>query len=404
MTTDADILSYLNALPSPQREIVTTIRNLILQVDEDVEEALRWGRLTFTRFGKICSVKLTDTHVVLVFSDDITLTHPWTPLKKVGAQVRSIRMKRLEDLKPEALTDLIRQAIEINRKRVELTKQATHSLRSLFPRGRPIWFVNIIKHYFPQRFSIARITHWPIIKHLVDAMLFRGDETIYLPKNDLIQVNEPIARPEEMVLPTGAVEHFVEQASHLWIMDTCFCRDANACEDYPHELGCIFLGEAVLEMNPKLGHLATKEEVLEHLRRSREAGLVHMIGKNRIDHFWTGAGPRDKLFTICNCCPCCCLWRVVPYLGPDSSANVHKMPGVEVRVTEACVGCGACTENVCFVDAIHLEDGRATISERCVGCGRCVEACPAHAIDLTIEDPRYVDATIARLEELVDVT
>lgn len=404
MTANFDIHTYLDTLQSPQREIVIAIRTLILQVDEDVEEALRWGRLTFTRFGKVCSIQLTETAVVITFFDDITLTQPWAVLKNVGSKVRSVRLKQLEDLKPEALRALISQAIGINRKRVELTQQATHSLKSLLPQGRPVWFVNLIKRYFPQRFIIARLTHWPIIKKIVDAMLFKGDETIYLPKDNLIQINQPIAPPEEMVLPSRALEHFVERANHHWIMDTCFCRDANDCEDYPHELGCIFLGEAVLKMNPKLGHLATKEEVFEHLRRSREAGLVHMIGKNRIDHFWTGAGPGNKLFTICNCCPCCCLWRVVPYLGPDSSANVHKMPGVEVQVTADCVGCGRCTEDICFVDAITLEDGQAVISEQCVGCGRCVDICPTHAIELTIEDPRYIDATINRLEELIDVT
>ena len=404
MTTDSDVLSYLNALQSPQREIVTAIRALVLQVDEDIDEAIRWGTLTFTRSGKVCSIQLTETHVILTFFEDITLTHPWPTLKKVGAKVRSIRLRQLDDLKPEALTALVSQAIEINRKRVELTRQATRSVRSLLPKGRPIWFVKLIKHYFPQRFSIARLTHWPIIKRIVDAMLFKGDETIYLPKSHVIQINEPIAPPEELVLPSRAVEHFVERAKYIWIMDTCFCRDANDCDDYPHELGCIFLGEAVLEMNSRLGRMATRDEALEHLRRSREAGLVHMIGKNRIDHFWTGAGPGDKLFTICNCCPCCCLWRVVPHLGPDSSANVHKMPGVEVRVTEACVGCGACTDDVCFVDALRLEEGRAVISERCVGCGRCVDVCPTDAIELTVEDTGYVDATIARLEALVDVT
>ena len=47
MTTDSDVLSYLNDLQSPQREIVAAIRALILQVDEDIDEAIRWGTLTF---------------------------------------------------------------------------------------------------------------------------------------------------------------------------------------------------------------------------------------------------------------------------------------------------------------------------------------------------------------------
>ena len=148
---------------------------------------------------------------MLTFFDDITLTHPWPMLKKVGAKVRRIRLQRLDDLKPEALTALVSQAIEINRKRVELTKRATRSVRAFVPKGRPVWFVNLIKHYFPQRFSIAWVTHWPIIKHLVDAMLFKGDETVYLPRNNVIQINEAIAPAEEMVLPSRAVEHFVER-------------------------------------------------------------------------------------------------------------------------------------------------------------------------------------------------
>lgn len=26
-----------------------------------------------------------------------------------------------------------------------------------------------------------------------------------------------------------------------WIMDTCICRDSEQCEDYPIDMGCLFL-------------------------------------------------------------------------------------------------------------------------------------------------------------------
>ena len=43
----------------------------------------------------------------------------------------------------------------------------------------------------------------------------------------------------------------------------------------------------------------------------------------------------------------------------------------------ACTGCGACVQ-VCPLDAVHLEEGRAvTDRTRCQACGRCVPACPA---------------------------
>jgi ferredoxin len=274
--------------------------------------------------------------------------------------------------------------------------------------ARPLWPVNLIKKAYPSRFRVARLTRLPMIGRIVDDGLFEGDDIIYLPRDAVIptaiHVDQPIENPGDMALPSQVVEHFIEQASYHWIMDSCICRDASHCEDYPIDLGCLFLGEAVLHINPQLGRRVTKEEALIHVQRCREAGLVHLIGRNKLDSIWLGARPSHKLLTICNCCPCCCLWKVIPHLSPSIGDKVSKMPGVTVTVTDRCVGCGTCTQDVCFVDAIHLENGHAFISNACRGCGRCVEVCPERAIELSIDDARFVENTIARLSPLVDVS
>jgi ferredoxin len=270
--------------------------------------------------------------------------------------------------------------------------------------GRPLWFVGLLKRSFASRFILARLTRAPFVGPIVDHWLFEGDDILYLPRNQVIAVDEPVDQPGEMALPSSVAEHFVRQASYHWIMDTCICREANGCQDYPIDLGCLFLGEAVLGINPQLGRLVSQEEALAHLRRSQEAGLVHMIGRNKLDTVWLGVGPGHKLMTICNCCPCCCLWRMLPDLNPQIAAKVNRLPGVTLTVTERCLGCGTCTEGVCLVDAIHLRDGRAHISERCLGCGRCVEVCPQGAIEIAIEEDRFVERAIQRLSPLVDVS
>jgi hypothetical protein len=270
--------------------------------------------------------------------------------------------------------------------------------------GRPIWFVNLIKRTFAGRFRLAQFTKAPVIGRAIDRMLFDGDDIIYLPKDSVITVNQELAGPESMVLPSQVVQHFIEQATHHWIMNACICRDASTCRDYPIDLGCLFLGEAVLQINPALGRMASKEEALAHVRRCREAGLVHLIGRNKLDTVWLGAGPGDRLMTICNCCPCCCLWRMIPQLDPAIGAKVTRIPGVSVTVTYRCAGCGTCAAGICFVDAIRMVDGRATISDACRGCGRCVEVCPSEAIELMIGDSGPVSHTIARLSPLVDVS
>jgi UDP-glucose 4-epimerase len=95
---------------------------------------------------------------------------------------------------------------------------------------------------------------------------------------------------------------------------------------------------------------------------------------------------------------------VLPHVAPRISAKVTRMPGVVVTVSDRCVGCGTCTRDVCFVDAIHLVDGRAVISDACRGCGRCVSACPEGAIEISIEDSDFVEQAVARISPLVDVS
>lgn len=161
------------------------------------------------------------------------------------------------------------------------------------------------------------------------------------------------------MLLAAVIEHFITRASHHWIMNFCICRSASNCKDYPIELGCLFMGEAVLGINPKLGRLVSKAEALDHIHRCQEAGLIHLIGRNNLDALWLGVQPANRLLTVCNCCPCCCLYRMLPYLSSRLSAKFKRMPRVSVTITDRCTGCGICTVNVCFVNAIHVENGRA---------------------------------------------
>lgn len=268
----------------------------------------------------------------------------------------------------------------------------------------PVWFVNIIKKTFPQRFIMARLTRLPLLGKLIDGFLFKGDDIIYLPHDRSIRVDEPAEDAENIVLPSAVVEHFINKANYLWIMDNCICRQATNCKDFPIDLGCLFLGEAAMGINPKLGRQATRGEALQHLARCRDAGLFQLIGRNRLDTRWLNVRPGERLLTVCNCCPCCCLWRMLPALSPKVSQKVQRMPGVMVTVKDDCEGCETCVrEGFCFVDAIRIEGGRAVIGESCRGCGHCVGACPNQAIELSIADSGFIDSLIPRISSLVDV-
>ncbi|MBI9049229.1 MAG: 4Fe-4S binding protein [Anaerolineaceae bacterium] len=266
----------------------------------------------------------------------------------------------------------------------------------------PLWFISFIKYLFPQKANIAKLSRIPVIRELVDYILFHNDGVVYLTRDAVIPIREEINSVQNTVLPSQVVSHFIEKANHHWIMNNCLCRDASQCDSYPHDLGCLFLGETVTKINPELGRIVSKAEALAHAEKCREAGLIHMIGRNKLDSVWMGVGPGHKLMTICNCCSCCCLYSVLPQLDDSISKKITRMPGVYIQVTEACVGCGTCTKNVCFVDAIKLVDGKAIISEDCRGCGNCIEICPHGAIEITIHEEAYVDKVIEKISPLVD--
>ncbi|MFX0182625.1 MAG: DUF362 domain-containing protein [Candidatus Hodarchaeota archaeon] len=272
------------------------------------------------------------------------------------------------------------------------------------PRSR--LFIWLLKKGFPLRTLFSRFTKVPILGKAVDSILFHeNDNVIYLPKDGvtIININQSIDHGE-LVVPSKILEHFIEEAQYHWIMDWCICRSSSSCEHYPISLGCLFLGEAAMKIDPRLGRKVTKEEALEHAKKCREAGLVHLIGRDKIDSFWLKVGPHDKLLTICNCCDCCCLWRILPFVSSKIASKVTKMPGVNVIVSnEKCIGCGTCTR-VCFVKAIDVIDKKASISDECRGCGRCVEVCSKNAIELTIEGIENFNDVIERVESLVDVT
>lgn len=270
--------------------------------------------------------------------------------------------------------------------------------------SRPLWLVELIKKSFPRRFAVARLTNAPILGPWIEQWLFGGDDIIYLPRDRVIAVEESVEPSQQTVLPSQVLAHFIDKATHHWIMNFCLCREGEHCKDYPRNLGCLFLGDAIAGINPKLGRRVSKEEAHAHVKRCRDAGLVHLIGRNKLDSVWLGTGPKERLLTICNWCPCCCLWRVLPHVSASISSRVTRMPGVAVSVSDRCQACGTCTQGVCFVDAINLDGQQAVVSEACRGCGNCVTVCPNEAIDISIEMDRAVASSIERISPLVDLS
>ena len=261
----------------------------------------------------------------------------------------------------------------------------------------------ILKYIFNWRFWIAEITKKSTIyKKIIDNLLFKDDEIVVIPNT--ININQKIESEGSEFLPTDIIKEVIKRSSEIVIMNTCLCRSSNNCQDYPQDIGCIFLGPTAAKIPKHVGKKATVDEALAHVDRADAAGLSHIIGRNKIDTVWMNIHPGKGLLTICHCCPCCCLWKVYPNLDSDISDKLEKLEGVNVELhDEKCKKCKKCLDEVCMFNAISFENDKINIdNDICRGCGLCVNACKFDAITIKYSD-ETIDNIVNRMEDLIEI-
>ena len=122
-----------------------------------------------------------------------------------------------------------------------------------------------------------------------------------------------------------------------------------------------------------VGRWITREEALDVLRRSEEAGLVHQVG-----------GDRRNVEAICNCCSDCCgilkAFKMLPNPAKYSGSNY-----ISCLDANYCNLCEVCIDR-CPMGAIAVGTDSVIINtERCIGCGLCTTTCPTEAITLAMK-------------------
>lgn len=189
------------------------------------------------------------------------------------------------------------------------------------------------------------------------------------------------------VIPADSAMKIVEQARRLAVTK-CTCRLTSKKCSAPVEV-CLQLNRAAeYTIKRGSGREITVEEAKEILKKSEEAGLVH-VTDNRA----------SNEHIICNCCPCCCV--ALPYIKEIGSrvllAPSRFLPEVNA---ETCTLCGVCID-ACPVKALSFAQagGRDSVQVKedlCIGCGQCAYRCPEEAIDLKeIRNPEYVPGAAA---------
>ncbi len=189
-----------------------------------------------------------------------------------------------------------------------------------------------------------------------------------------IPVNQSVERDVQAVYPYDSMGQVIEKAKVIAVAH-CPCRFSaqlrgRGC-DHPLEVCLKFDDMAEYVIERELAREITKEEALEIIKKSEEAGLVHFVDNALGD-----------IKHNCNCCGCSC-WNV-------GTIRRRKIPRDAIMATyfireldeDLCNGCGDCIE-LCPVSALTIEEDIAVADEDwCIGCGICVTNCTTSAARL----------------------
>ena len=217
-----------------------------------------------------------------------------------------------------------------------------------------------------------------------------------------MKINRSVGEKVDEVLPAQVVHDFIDEASIHVIMDKCGCRLAKKCEHHTSDIGCLFMGETALKMPHGVSRRVTPDQAHKHVERAISAGLIPMTGKVRVDNFIFLTPDKSKLLSVCFCCHCCCMMTAMKHIPPDRFDEIMtRVEGLEIEVTESCIGCGECVDT-CGFDAISIVNGKAVHSDKCRGCGRCATYCKQNAVLITVNNPNALEDVKKRIESYVD--
>jgi NAD-dependent dihydropyrimidine dehydrogenase PreA subunit len=200
--------------------------------------------------------------------------------------------------------------------------------------------------------------------------------------------------PDKEIYPFEKVTELVEREDSFAVAK-CYCRHHAYLVDEPcrvegvPDYSCLWFGKvADYIVDRKFGKRISKEECLEIVKATEDAGLIH-----------NGGNALDQTVAMCNCCGCCC--GFLKMMKKFENYAVVAYSNFEVAIdTETCSGCGDCIDR-CQVGALELSGEVVAVDkDRCMGCGNCVTVCPTESLSMVRrkdEKPPVIGDTYAGL-------
>lgn len=116
--------AYIAGLETWQADISSSVREIVRGAAPEMEEGIKWAQPVWESNGPFCYLKAWKNSVNLGFWRGVELEDPKGLLEGSGKTMRHVKLTSMDDIEPDALADLVRQAVELNLAKGDPTKRS----------------------------------------------------------------------------------------------------------------------------------------------------------------------------------------------------------------------------------------------------------------------------------------
>jgi ferredoxin len=295
---------------------------------------------------------------------------------------------------PQKLTKIYRRAKKLGLSISDLEEKLDSMIRRGLIIGGPATLDEKGNKYYSNvqvaigifEFQVSRITGnlWKDVNEYMNEEFYKEFHNPNAPNQIRTVPVEASIVPEHYIGNYDNVMQIVEKYEGPFAVMDCICKKGNdligkSCQLTDLRENCMMYNDTAEYIVDTLGEARyiSKEESLDLLRKSQEAGLI-LQPENTLNPGF-----------ICTCCGDCCgiltsvkkLPRPADYFSSNFYAEVDP---------ELCIGCENCV-NRCQMDALLINDGHSYVNlDNCIGCGNCVVVCENDAIHLMKKEKELV--------------
>jgi hypothetical protein len=123
----SSVEAYVAGLAGDQGGAARRLRELVMSAAPSASESIKWGQPVYEDNGPFCYFKANSDHITFGFWRGTELDDPDGRLEGDGDRMKHIKIRDAGDIEEDLFADWVRQAVDLNRRFGNPTRQATES-------------------------------------------------------------------------------------------------------------------------------------------------------------------------------------------------------------------------------------------------------------------------------------